>query len=149
MAKSKAFSILIRVPRVLILLVKAVYFLQIVYVAALPVIKLSILLFYNRIFQIRSFRMVSYAIAAFLVCWFIAFELSTIFQCTPISANWMVGTDASQYCINEYVMYDVYSATNLFTDIVILAMPWPMVMKLHVASKKKVQLLGIFLLGSL
>ena len=63
--------------------------------------------------------------------------------------NWSVGEDAIQFCMNEYAMYDVYSATNLLTDIVILAMPWPMVIKLHVASKKKVQLLGIFLLGSL
>ena len=91
----------------------------------------------------------SYGIAAFLVCWFIAFELTTIFQCLPISANWMTGLDSINYCINEYVLYDVYSATNLLTDIVILAMPWPMVMKLHVAKQKKVQLLGIFLLGSL
>ena len=46
-------------------------------------------------------------------------------------------------------MYDVYSSLNLFTDVVILAMPWPLVLKLHLAPRKKIQLLGIFLLGSL
>ncbi|KAA6413726.1 MAG: hypothetical protein FRX48_02087 [Lasallia pustulata] len=126
---------------------KAIYALQIVYICALPLIKFSILLFYNRLFPSRRFRLVSYCIAAFVLCWWLVFFLTTVFQCTPISANWMVNP-GDVYCIDEYVMYDVYSSLNLVTDVVILAMPWPLVMKLQLATRKKVQLLGIFLLGS-
>ena len=128
---------------------QAVYFLQVLYICALPLIKFSILLFYNRIFPTRRFRIVSHCIAAFLLCWWIAFEFSTIFQCLPIDANWQLGYAAIPFCINEYVMYDIYSATNLFTDILILTMPWPMILKLQMGKKRKIQLLGVFLLGSL
>lgn len=126
---------------------QAVYALQIVYICALPLIKFSILLFYNRLFPGRRFRIVSYCIAAFVLCWWIVFFLTTVFQCTPIAANWW--PDSYDYCMDEYAMYDVYSALNLLTDIVILALPWPLVMKLQLAPRKKFQLLGIFLLGSL
>ena len=40
-------------------------------------------------------------------------------------------------------------ATNVLTDIVVLGMPWPMVLKLKLPRRKKVQLLGIFMIGGL
>ncbi|MCJ1400424.1 hypothetical protein MMC11_003629 [Xylographa trunciseda] len=131
-------------PDEAIILAKITYAVAIVYPAALPVIKFSILLFYKRLFPGRHFRLLQYCIGVFiLVCW-ISEEFATIFQCTPISANWTPGG----ICIAEAAMDDILSAANVFTDIFILAMPWPILLKLQVTKQKKIQLLGIFLLGS-
>lgn len=124
---------------------------QVVYIAALPLVKISILLLYNRLFPDRWFRWLSYGIGVFLICWFLAFEPATIWQCKDIAANWDVtsGTDVLSMCIDENTMYNFYSAFNLATDIIVMAMPWPYVYKLQLPLKKKCQLFAVFLLGSL
>ncbi|MCJ1437355.1 hypothetical protein MMC27_006742 [Xylographa pallens] len=125
-------------------LAKITYAVAIVYPAALPTIKFSILLFYKRLFLDRYFLILQYCIGIFiLICW-ISVEFATIFQCTPIAANWT----AEGSCIAEAAMYDILSAANVFSDVFILVMPWPIILKLQVTKQKKIQLLGIFLLGS-
>ena len=103
-----------------------------------------ILIFYNRIFSTPRFHLISYCVGVFLVCW-----LGRIARSSNTFVNWLIGHDSIPLCINEYVMYDVYSATNLFTDLFILATPWPTILKLQMPRKKKIQLMGIFLLRSL
>ncbi|MCJ1382798.1 hypothetical protein MMC17_005911 [Xylographa soralifera] len=126
------------------ILAKITYAVAIVYPSALPIIKFSILLFYKRLFQDRYFLILQYCIGIFiLICW-ISEEFATIFQCTPIAANWT----AEGSCIAEAAMYDILSAANVFSDVFILVMPWPIILKLQVRKQKKIQLLGIFLLGS-
>lgn len=126
---------------------KATYFLQIFQIAAIPLIKLSLLVFYNRIFNSPIFRMVSYAIGSYTLCWFIAFEFATIFQCSPISANWEFDNAFLSVCINAQLMLEWSAATNVFGDIFILLMPWPSLLRLHMPRGRKYGLLGLFFLG--
>ncbi|MCJ1412463.1 hypothetical protein MMC19_006557 [Ptychographa xylographoides] len=122
------------------------YFDELIYVVGVPLIKFSILCFYRRIFPNRNIKIVSWIVVAIVVSWQIAIGLTFIFQCTPIEKAWnftMPGT-----CINITTQFIANAIPNIFTDIVILLMPLPLVWKLQMRMTQKVALCGIFLTGS-
>ena len=73
----------------------------IVYTVCLPTIKISILLFYHRVFPIRRFTILLYAAGTFITLWFLSALLVAIFQCTPIHSFWDKLVQGK--CINSYV----------------------------------------------
>ena len=86
--------------------------------------------------------------AIIVSCWWIAFFFPAVFQCHPVDAIWSVEMYANQ-CFNQYAWSIAHGTTNILTDIVILGLPLPLIWKLQIRRKRKVGLLGIFLLGSL
>ncbi|OQE39179.1 hypothetical protein PENCOP_c007G05044 [Penicillium coprophilum] len=116
------------------------------YVVTVPLIKLSILLFYRRIFGMTYtiwfcvFLTTGYfvsCIIAFLVC------------CRPVSYYWTQYADPSGgKCIFDlYPFYIGNAAANVATDGIILLVPIPLVWKLQMRKTQKLLLSGIFLLG--
>ncbi|OQD90663.1 hypothetical protein PENANT_c001G09303 [Penicillium antarcticum] len=117
-----------------------------IYVAVVPLIKLSVLLFYQRIFGMTKmmwfcvFLTVGYVIScyiAFLVC------------CRPVSYYWSQYIDPTGgKCIfNLYPFYIGNAAANVTTDVIILLVPVPLVWKLQMRTSQKFMLCGIFMLG--
>ncbi|CEL10445.1 hypothetical protein ASPCAL13564 [Aspergillus calidoustus] len=110
--------------------------------------KLSILLFYLRIFETRSFKMLSYIVGSLVLCHGTGVFFAAIFQCWPIQYTWdkkIVGGS----CFNQQAFYRYVSLPNILTDFVILIMPMPLVWKLQTRLTHKLALTGVFLLGGL
>ena len=61
---------------------------ELIYLSALPITKISILLFYLRIFPRQGFKYCVYALIAANVGYLISFEVISIWQCRPIDAAW-------------------------------------------------------------
>ncbi|KAL4745492.1 hypothetical protein BDW72DRAFT_208160 [Aspergillus terricola var. indicus] len=93
--------------------------------------KLSILLFYLRIFQTRSFRIFSYTIGFLVLSHGTGVFFASFFQCSP------------------QAFYRYLSPPNIFTDLIILVMPMPVVWKLQTRITQKLTITGVFLLGGL
>ena len=128
---------------------QVMFALQILHTCAMPLIKASVLAFYVRLFTTRRFKAAAYGVATFVFLWWIAILFATIFQCDPISANW--GTEPSQMgnCLsNINHMYETAAVTNLVSDVIILFLPFPVVAKLHLSTKQKLALSGVFLTGA-
>ena len=80
-----------------------------------------------------------------LGAWIIAFFFVTLFQDKPISRNWgTVGTT-----VNFPILYIVENLTDIVLDLFILCMPLTVIRTLHISTKKKWMLSGIFWLGAL
>ena len=126
---------------------KILYVYQNFYVAAVATTKFSVLLFYNRVFSTRSFRMVLYAIGATVMMWWIAMQFASIFTCTPIDFTW--NRHGPGHCINLERFYLGQAIPNIVTDIVLLSITIPMIWRLQLPRSQKVALSGVFLLGSL
>lgn len=63
------------------------------YLVALPAVKIAILLTYLRIFQQKNFRMLVYGALGLNAAYAIIFVLVTAFQCTPINlVSWCQNT---------------------------------------------------------
>ncbi|MCJ1353417.1 MAG: hypothetical protein MMC33_003403 [Icmadophila ericetorum] len=128
--------------------VQAIFASQLIWATSIPLIKISILLFYVRIFgRLRYLRLISYGLGVFAICWSIMVILVCALQCRPIQLVWDKTLEGT--CVNTYVFYLVGSSLNTLTDFIILILPIPAVWNLKLSVWKRLSLAGIFLLGSL
>lgn len=127
---------------------QAFYASELIWGASIPIIKLSILLLYIRIFgRLRYFKLLAYIIGTFSVCWGIMVILVCALQCRPVQYTWDKSIKGT--CINAPLFFIIGSAPNVFTDFVLLVLPLPAVWNLHTTRAQKISLTGIFMLGSL
>jgi hypothetical protein len=125
-----------------------VYANNICYAITLPMIKLSILATYRRLFFInKGFQRVSVIVAALVVGWMISVTIVVIFTCNPIAGAWI--RTINRTCINQTAFYYGNAILNVITDIILLVMPLPMIWKLNMSMRKKVNVTLLFILGSL
>ncbi|KAL4963048.1 putative integral membrane protein Pth11-like [Aspergillus stella-maris] len=117
-----------------------------IYVWAIPLIKLSIITFYRRIFGMTRIMW----LCAFLTMgYFIACTIAFSSCCQPPSYYW------TQYSHPEggYCRFDLYpfylgnASANVATDLLILVVPIPLVWGLQMRRVTKGLITGIFLLG--
>ena len=127
---------------------KITFALQRVNQPALVCIKLSILFFYVRLFPYQKFRYFAYANMAYTIAWGIATWIVNLTVCSPI-AYYYDKTIIGGTCKDQSISGSVNGALSLLGDISILALPLPMIWKLHMNTRRKIALCGIFLLGSL
>ena len=95
----------------------------------LGAVKISILMFYLRIFAAPRLRAILKLTAVFVAALAIASSFAQFFQCTPLKSNWTsVNTDGTPLaftCVNTDGLQFSTGGLNLATDIWILLLPIP------------------------
>ncbi|KAE9363383.1 hypothetical protein N431DRAFT_450160 [Stipitochalara longipes BDJ] len=111
--------------------------------------KLSILLLYHRLFgsSSRKFTIALWASGGFVAAWTFAGAMVIIFQCTPVKAAW--DPFIPHTCINFDIFLTIISLINVFSDVLILCLPLPLLWRLQTTPRRKWQLIGMFMMGSL
>lgn len=130
---------------------KILYSYTYVYAGACALTKISILLFFQRIFPSSNklFRM------SVMVGYFLSFSYPLIIWvtmatcCRPLSYYWNQFGGAQGKCINVNVFFLALGIINMINDIIILSIPIPHIMGLQLSLRKRVAVSGIMLLGSL
>lgn len=131
-------------------MLKVLYAAQILWVVDTSLIRLSALAFYGRIFHARSnthrtWKLVYYTVSCICILWLAAlFIFEAFFVCSPIAAFW---EDPVGHCVDPYTTYLVGSIGNFITDLIILFLPLPQVLKLQVRAIKKLTISLSFMLG--
>ncbi|KAJ5859158.1 hypothetical protein N7534_004435 [Penicillium rubens] len=118
---------------------------EISYTLLVPTIKVSILLLYRRIFSVPKFQLASLLAGGLVLAWCLAVFITVLVQCRPISFNW--NKNQSGTCISAKSFFFGNAISNLLIDVIILALPIPMVLQLQLRLSQKLTILGIFLLG--
>lgn len=85
---------------------------------------------------------------AYTIGWAISTWIVNLTTCTPIAYFWDK-TIPGGYCRNQALTGSINGGLSLLGDICILVLPIPMVAQLQINFRRKVALLGIFLLGTL
>ncbi|KAL8854181.1 MAG: hypothetical protein Q9198_010935, partial [Flavoplaca austrocitrina] len=127
------------------------YAYQIFWAITMAFIKISILLFYRRLFPstatTKTWRMCDLALIIFTVAVCLVSVFGSSFACTPVAHIWdPISTNG--HCINLIGFARFTSITGLVTDILILTLPIPIVWNLQMEQSKKIAVTGVFLLGS-
>ena len=107
--------------------------------------KLSVLALYRRIFTLPRFRLASLLIAILCVAWAIGGLIPTIFRCSPVEGAWITSRHAR--CLDAAVVFEAITIANLFTDVIVLCLPMPVIWRLQLDIKTRIALVGIFLSG--
>ena len=110
-------------------------------------IKLSILLFYRRLFSTKRFKLATVIVGVIVLLWWLAVILVQVLQCRPIQGIW--DPTLPRKCINETLYYIGVAVPNVATDIIMLCLPVRMVWRLHASLVHKVALTLTFLTGGL
>ncbi|EPS41672.1 hypothetical protein H072_4420 [Dactylellina haptotyla CBS 200.50] len=111
-------------------------------------IKLSILSFYLRLPGTNRFHAITQATFVFIAAMMIAFVLTLVLACIPVSKQWDIYETGGK-CIDRALFWHVILAFNVATNIWILVMPVRMLLALKVGRKQKTMVLCIFGCGSI
>lgn len=124
---------------------------QTLYIISLCTIKLSILLFYDRIFGIPkpTFRYILMAMGGVVIAYGVAGMLGTVVQCIPQSNLWKPPSNNPPVCIHVGLLVVTVGVINIVTDITILSLPIPLVWSLQMSKSHRWQLVAVFSLGGL
>ncbi|KAF2642029.1 hypothetical protein P280DRAFT_290946 [Massarina eburnea CBS 473.64] len=127
------------------------------YLAATSLTKISILCFYRRMTNgtiRRKFIYWVWALIAFVVAYFISFSFAILFTCTPVEGNWRLFDMAWRLhnelkCHDEGVIIVVVVVISTLQDFIICALPVFLVWNLQMAKRQKVALIALFGMGLL
>lgn len=119
------------------------------YLAIIALTKISILFFYLRIFPNRGFHAVAYAIMAWVSASGMIFLLMQIFQCIPLSYSWegWKGTYGPHKCVDVNTLAFTAAGFSIAQDVVILILPLPLLARLQVSRRSKIEVMVMFSLG--
>ena len=127
---------------------RLLYWDEILFTVCVTLSKLSVLCFYSRTFAInRTVRLSLWSLGGFTVAWCISILFSIIFQCSPIQSAWNPTVPGK--CINLYAFFIGQGVPNVLIDFILLLLPLPFLLRLHVKLPQKVALIGVFMLGYL
>ena len=86
-------------------------------------------------------------VTALIVAWFLACTTISVIGCLPIHAFW--DPQVKRTCVRLKDYYLGNAVANITTDLLLLALPLPMIWSLQLATGRKLMLSGVFLLGLL
>lgn len=119
---------------------------QFFHLFSMAFVKYSLLVFYKRVFPTNGFTIAANILLGIVTLWLTAFFFTTLFQAWPIDRNW---TGKGVELVNEPKMYLALGIVDVITDLLILALPVPMIVHLHADIKKRLFVGTIFSLGFL
>ncbi|KAF2478182.1 uncharacterized protein BDR25DRAFT_338822 [Lindgomyces ingoldianus] len=114
---------------------------------ALASVKISVLLFYKRIFSKGSttFGIVAWVGIVVVGCWGIIFFFMILLCGNPVSTAW---TGVGTFRYDAVQLGYAQSGTSIALDFVVLAYPLPVIFGLHMDAKRKIAVMFIFWLGA-
>jgi hypothetical protein len=124
-----------------------VYISENIYAVDLALSKIAISGFYLRIFPHKRFRYAAFGTIAMIPISTAIIFFATVFSCNPVAYFW--DRDLHGTCLNVNALAYANSGMSIAQDLIIVALPLPVLHRLHMSLKKKIGV-GIMLgVGSL
>lgn len=129
---------------------KSIYLLELLYFVEIALIKMTLLLFFLRIFPKRRMKRLIKGTIWFNALGGIAFFLVGVFPCRPISHFWTrFGGGTIGTCVNLNALAWIHAGYSIFLDIWMLALPLLEVFKLQLSWRKRLGVALMFFVGTL
>ncbi|KAI1505266.1 hypothetical protein F5X99DRAFT_430529 [Biscogniauxia marginata] len=124
------------------------FFDEMIYIAALSLTKVSILLFYLKLFPKRSFRICTWFLIAANIIYALTYVFLLIFQCNPIQGAWLFWDgEFEAQCLSINVLSWSAAAINILLDLAVIILPLPELFQLSLSLRKKLQIMAMFAVG--
>ncbi|KAL4862151.1 hypothetical protein BDV12DRAFT_49687 [Aspergillus spectabilis] len=118
----------------------------IIYCVGTGFLKVSVLLFYMRIFPSRNFHSAVWVLVGIAAGYNIASVLVNVFACSPIVKSWDVRITGGS-CINRPVFYFANAGLGIFTDFATVLVPVPWLRRLQMPLRQKIAVGCILAMG--
>ncbi|PVI08120.1 hypothetical protein DM02DRAFT_621663 [Periconia macrospinosa] len=112
--------------------------------------KISIVLFYKRVFTLGRFRIAANATLALIIVFIILSFFMVLFCARGVSTFWTTPPmlDGTQYVILPADLITAFAIVDLLLDILVLSLPLPSIWRLQMSRSKRFAVAGVFLLGA-
>lgn len=122
---------------------------QILYKINIGLTKVGILLLYLRLFIQRWFVITCWTWIAIITAFTFSTVISSIFQCSPVQYAFNKSLPGHGSCIDLTAFWYANAAFNIFSDLVLVALPIPVISRLQLPPRLKLVICGIFAVGVL
>lgn len=119
---------------------------QFTYFIVCPLIKISIICFYRRVFTIPLFQHISLGLNCLIGSWGTAIFIACALQCRPLQGYWDKSIPAK--CFDGQLFIIVNQIFNVVMDFIILGLPIPMIWNLQRSWHDRLALNGVFAIGA-
>ncbi|KAF2760850.1 hypothetical protein EJ05DRAFT_243993 [Pseudovirgaria hyperparasitica] len=118
------------------------------YTNALNTTKLSILMYYQRVFNSDHRIMTGVKIVGiFVILNWITVILTNLLHCLPIHAFWEIPLKPTAKCLDTFALWKALAAINIVSDVLIAALPLRVVWGLKMTRTKRILCCLLFALG--
>lgn len=125
------------------------YIVQVFYHPILPLCKSAVLMFLLRLGgHRRPVRWAIHATNSLNLVAMAATTLTAMLQCSPVRTNWAFSA-SNGACNEQFEFYIAGAGIAIFTDVLVLALPFCIFLHLRISRHMKTAVLGVFLLGSM
>lgn len=126
---------------------------QLFYNPVLAFVKASILIFLIRLgggAHSTAMLTIIWSLMAFNIAHAITVFFGALFQCIPMRTNWHpeLRADPNTKCIDDS-FHIIHSSLAILTDVLILALPFWIFLRLRMSWATKIAVLGVFAIGTL
>ncbi|KAM0608344.1 hypothetical protein D7B24_000547 [Verticillium nonalfalfae] len=111
------------------------------------ILKCAFILQYRRAFPLPAFQRICDIFLGFIACWFVAFFIAPIVICLPVRSQWDPNIIGQDYCSSRWKVWLAHGIIHVITDVVIFAMPLPLIKTLPLTKPQKITLTAVFCLG--
>lgn len=127
------------------------YALEWAYLFASPIMKLSVLSYYWRIFPTRTMKKYIWILTVVCGIWFVGVLIGNLVECQPISFFWnklsAPGTGICHFRVEVYLI--IVAAPNIIIDTLTVILPVYEVWHLQLERWKRIAVSGIFVVGGM
>ncbi|KAJ6784254.1 hypothetical protein PWT90_10968 [Aphanocladium album] len=124
--------------------------LEFTYTPAVMFAKLAALFLYHQVFEVTGYRRLIILIGVVIVLQGVISLILAFSICRPFRYFWTQAVDVNDgTCGNVMLFYKLYSVPSLATDLVMLIIPWPILLKLQMPIAEKIGLMLTFLAASM
>ncbi|KAL4757703.1 CFEM domain-containing protein [Aspergillus foveolatus] len=121
---------------------------EVLYTICTALIKLSMLFLYLRLFPNALLRKAVFVSLAITSLWAIGSFLAQVLSCKPISYYWNQWDGEHEgRCTSHNALLLAHSIINIFLDILVIALPMPVLVKLQMSIEKRVGMCLMFAVG--
>ncbi|KAG8166670.1 hypothetical protein KVR01_002359 [Diaporthe batatas] len=130
---------------------KLLYGLEWTYLFASPLMKLSVLAYYWRIFPTKHMKKYIRILTAVCAIWFVGVLIGNLVECRPISFFWnklsAPGTGICHFRVEVYLI--IVAAPNIVIDTLTIILPVYEIWHLQLERWKRIAVSGIFVVGGM
>ncbi|KAL2172386.1 hypothetical protein VTG60DRAFT_6225 [Thermothelomyces hinnuleus] len=135
-------------PEEITKVVKYTWITQVSYIPAIILTKITVVCFFMHVFPSRRFHMFCWGTIIHCVLFMVSTMIAAILACIPVEYAWSAWTGSGEgVCFDNNAFWWAHSAINIATDLWILALPIPLLLRLQMGRKKKIYLLLMFSVG--
>ncbi|KAL4916728.1 hypothetical protein BDW62DRAFT_218554 [Aspergillus aurantiobrunneus] len=121
---------------------------EVLYVICISLIKCSMLFLYLRLFPNKPLRLAIHVAIGITAAWAVGSFFAQVFSCSPISFYWnQWDGEHSGRCSSHNDLLLAHAIINIVLDVVVIALPMPILFKLQMSLEKRIGMCLMFAVG--